>query len=64
MTAIDAKPTERRQDVLTDDMLARFDERAPDLRPREPLLPRGLRGAARQSGYLKVAVPPSSEASA
>ena len=33
--------------VLTDDMLARFDERAPVVRPREPLLPRGLRGAAR-----------------
>ena len=34
-------------DLLTDEMLARFDERAPGLRPREPLLPRGLRRAPR-----------------
>ena len=44
-------------DLLTDDMLARFDERAPDLRPREPLLRRGLGGAAGDSGYLLAAVP-------
>ena len=34
-------------DLLTDEMLARFDERAADLRPREPLLRRGLGRAAR-----------------
>ena len=33
--------------LLTDEMLARFDERAPRLRPRQPVLHRGLRGAAR-----------------
>ena len=30
---------------------------SPDVRPREPLLRRGLRGAARRPGYLDVAVP-------
>ena len=37
-------------------MLARFDERAPIIRPREPLLHRGLRGAAR----LAATSPPRS----
>ena len=33
-------------ELLNDDMLARFDERAPGVRPREPILRRGL-GRAR-----------------
>ena len=43
--------------MLTDEMLARFDERAPGLRPREPLLRRGLRGAARRPATCCAAVP-------
>ena len=38
-------PTTPVDALLTDDMLARFDERAPALRPREPVLRRGLGGA-------------------
>ena len=41
----------------TDEMLARFDERAPQLRPREPLLRRGLRGAARQRATCTASLP-------
>ena len=37
---------ETKRELLTDDMLARFDERAPALRPRQPVLHGGLRGAA------------------
>ena len=43
--------------LLTDEMLARFDERAPRLRPRQPVLHRGLRGAARQSATCTASLP-------
>ena len=51
-------------DLLTDDMLARFDERAADLRPREPVLRRGLRGAARARATCSRRARPSSAAPA
>ena len=50
MTTLDTRP-----DLLTDDMLARFDERR-RLRPRQPLLPGGLRRAA--GGRLPEGRPP------
>ncbi len=56
MTAIDAKPTERRQDVLTDEMLARFDERAPEYDRENRFFYEDFE-ELRASGYLKVAVP-------
>ena len=49
-------------DLLTDDMLARFDERAPVVRPREPVLRRGLRGAAGVRATCSAPCRPSSAA--